>query len=163
MIIEELLQALATLESVRTERSFIEINLARLFVAYVLGTTWHDKFIALGTNPDSWMLNANDAWLAAHPVAVPDLRRITYSYRMVRLSDALFTLLGKVDGFELLRQRFLKFGNPRAPFTEAEIASLLAHNGCGVRIIGESWVFSSQEMVSSEDLGPKSEWAIEFT
>jgi hypothetical protein len=140
MIIEELLESLAKLESVSTERSFIEINLARVFVAFVLGTTWHDKFLALGTNPDPWMLNANDAWLAEHPVAVPDLRRITYSYRMVRLSDALFTVLDKVDGFELLRQRFLKRRDPRAPFTEAEIAGLLAHNGCGVRIIGESGV-----------------------
>jgi hypothetical protein len=133
--------ALAKLESVNTERTFIEINLARYFVSYVLGTTWDEKFIALGTKPDPWMLNANDAWLAAHPVAAPDLRRVTCFNRIIRLSDALFTLTrGKVDDFELLRQRFLKRQSPRAPFTEAEIASLLVRNGCGVRIIGESGV-----------------------
>ena len=105
----DLLYALAKLEAVNTERTFIEINLARYFVSYVLGTTWDAKFIALGTKPDPWMLNANDAWLAKHPVAAPDLRRVTHFNRIIRLSDALFTLtMGKVDDFELLRQRFLQ-------------------------------------------------------
>jgi hypothetical protein len=76
----DLLYALAKLEAVNTERTFIEINLARYFVSYVLGTTWDAKFIALGTKPDPWMLNANDAWLAKHPVAAPDLR-LSYSFQ----------------------------------------------------------------------------------
>jgi hypothetical protein len=86
------------------------------------------------------MLNGNDAWLATHPESPPDLRRATYSSRVVRLADAIFTIVGKVDGFERLRQRFLTRNDTRSSFLEAEIASLLIHNGCSASVIGESGV-----------------------
>ena len=84
------------------------------------------------------MLNGNDAWLRAHPVSPPDMRRILYTSRVIRLSDALFTLIPKVTGFERLRQRFHKRKDTQALFGEALIASLLVHNGISVQIVGES-------------------------
>ena len=114
--------------------------MSSLFLNIMLGEEWHNRCVALNNKPDPWMLNGNLAWLTAHPVADPDMRRLNYEQRVIRLSDALFTLVGKVAGFERLRQRFLARNNTRASFAEAEIASLLVHNGCSVQIIGETGV-----------------------
>lgn len=134
------LRALAQLEAVQIERTFLELNMSGLFISIILGEDWHKKRIALNENPDTWMLNGNEAWLAAHPVVAPDMRRVIYSHRVIRLSDALFTVSREIAGFDRLRQRFLKRKDTRALFAEAEIASLLIHNGCSVQIVGESGV-----------------------
>ena len=85
------LRALAQLEAVQIERTFLELNMSGLFISIILGEDWHKKRIALNENPDTWMLNGNEAWLAAHPVVAPDMRRVIYSHRVIRLSDALFS------------------------------------------------------------------------
>ena len=126
------LRALAQLEAVQTERTFLEVNMSSLFISIILGEEWHKKRIVPNTNPDPWMLNGNEAWLAANPIAAPDMRRIIYSHRVIRLSDTLFTVSREIGGFDRLRHRFLKRKDTRALFTEAEIASLLVHNGCSV-------------------------------
>lgn len=134
------LRRLADLEAVSTERTFVELNMSSLFLNIMLGEEWHNRCVALNNRPDPWMLNGNLAWLTAHPVADPDMRRLIYTQRVIRLCDAFFTLTGKVAGFERLRQRFLARDATRASFAEAEIASLLVHNGCSVQIVGETGV-----------------------
>jgi hypothetical protein len=130
--------ALEKIEAVRTERTFVELNMARVFLNAALGDIWVGKRINFNDKPDAFMLNGNDAWLRAHPVSPPDMRRILYTSRVIRLSDALFTLIPKVTGFERLRQRFHKRKDTQALFGEALIASLLVHNGISVQIVGES-------------------------
>ena len=107
-----------------------------IFVA--LGREWFDKHVYDSANPDPWMLNGTRDWFASHPVPPPDLRPIIHASRVTRLGDALFTVISNVRDSEKLKDRFLKRGDTRANFTETEIASLLAWNGCSVRIVGES-------------------------
>jgi hypothetical protein len=122
------------------DRQIIEINIAALFLNMVLGTNWCSKHVALGSDPDPWMLNGNDAWLARHPIA-DDVRRLVYYHRVIRLADSLATLLlHPVTGFDALRERIKTRPDTRASFTETEIASMLAYNGCSVQIIEETGV-----------------------
>jgi hypothetical protein len=138
--VDYVLEALARYEAINNERSFVAAAVSGLLLRGIFGEDWARKRLILNDKPDPWMLNGNDAWLATHPVAPPDLRRVTYSSRVVRLANALFTIIGKVDGFERLRERFLTRNDTRSSFLEAEIASLLVHNGCSVSVIGESGV-----------------------
>jgi hypothetical protein len=130
--------ALEKIETVQKERTFVELNMARVFISAVLGDDWCRKRIHLNDQPDSFMLNGNDAWLTAHPVPPPDMRRIVHTPRVIRLSDALFTLVPKVSGFERLRQRFHKRKDTQALYSEAQVASLLVRNGVSVQVVGES-------------------------
>ena len=87
------------------------------------------------------MLNGSERWIAAHPSPLPDLRAVIYSNRVVRLANSWFTLINKgFDGVETLRQRFLTRDDTRSAFTETEVASLLAFNGCKVSIVKETGI-----------------------
>jgi hypothetical protein len=138
--LDYLLEALTHSEAINNERTFVAMAMSGVFLSRIFGEDWVRKRLVLNDQPDPWMLNGNDAWLATHSESPPDLRRATYSSRVVRLADAIFTIVGKVDGFERLRQRFLTRNDTRSSFLEAEIASLLVHNGCSVSVIGESGV-----------------------
>ena len=59
---------------------------------------------------------------------------------VTRLGDALFTVIRRVRDSELIKQRFLTRNDTRSSFIEAEVASMLAHNNCAVRIVKESGV-----------------------
>jgi hypothetical protein len=118
------------------DEDLIEFHLASFFLWIVLGEEWHRRHITLASNPDSWMLNGNDAWCAAHPT-----RRLVYHNRVVRLADAIFTVSAKkVVGADGLLKRLRTRPDTRASFTEAEIASLLAYNGCLVSVVDESGI-----------------------
>jgi hypothetical protein len=132
------LDALERIEAVHKERTVIEVNMATILLNAVLGDDWCNKRVRLNSNPDAFMLNGNDMWLAAHPVPPPDMRRIMYTTRVIHLSDAMFTIVPKVVGFERFRQRFHKRNDTQALYSEAQIASLLVRNGASVQIIGES-------------------------
>ncbi|MGC1779588.1 MAG: hypothetical protein WBB34_16755 [Xanthobacteraceae bacterium] len=132
------LASLEKIETVNSERTYVELNMARLFLSAILGEEWCRRRVLFGDKPDPFMLNANDRWLATHPVPPPDTRRVLYTSRVIRLSDALFTLVGKVSGFERFRQRLLKRKDTSALFSEALVASLLTRNGAAVQIVGES-------------------------
>jgi hypothetical protein len=72
-----------------------------------------------------------------------DVRRLVYTHRVVRLANALFTLLlgkaiGKAKGFDVLRER-LRRPNTEPSFAEAEIASL-ARNGFDIEIVKETGI-----------------------
>jgi len=86
------------------------------------------------------MLNATDAWYDAnqpHETA----RRSVFSHRVVRLADAIFTLLKhEIASSESLRRRLQASHRVQPTFVEIEIASFLAHNGVEVRVIEESGV-----------------------
>ena len=130
--------ALEKIEAVQKERTFVELNMARVFLNAALGDDWISKRINFNDKPDAFMLNGNDAWLRANPVPSPDMRRILYTSRVIRLSDALFTLIPKTTGFERLRRRFHKRKDTHALFGEALIASFLVRNGLPVQIVGKS-------------------------
>jgi hypothetical protein len=132
------LRALEKIETVHKERTLIEINMARILLHATLGDTWCKKYVEFSATPDPFMLNGNDAWLKSNPVPEPDMRRIIYTNRVIQLSDAMFTLIPKVIGFEGLRRRFQKRKDTRALFSEAQTASLLVRNGVTVEIIGET-------------------------
>ena len=98
---------------------------ARLLCLY-FGWDWYERKVAFRDDPDGWMHNLKDD---------PGLGRVVYNSRVVRLADAIFTLLnGRFKGAEDLKQRFLT--RPTKPcFAEAEIASLLAYNGFDVEVV----------------------------
>jgi hypothetical protein len=139
-IIETLIDAVTDFEE-RTGRcdQLVEFYLARMFLTMVFGEEWARKRLELNPDPDPWMLNGNDAWLVKNPTH-SDVHLLVYHFRMVRLADAIFTVLtgDRVTGQEGLRQRFLTRPNTKASFTEAEIASLLVYNGCVVNVVAES-------------------------
>jgi hypothetical protein len=130
--------ALEHVEAVYPQDTVVRVNMAIVLLRAVLGDNWCNKYIRLNSNPDAFMLNGNDAWLAANPVSPPDMRRVIYTSRVVQLSDAMFTIVPKVNGFERLRQRFHKRNDTQALYSEALITSLLVRNRASVRIIGES-------------------------
>ena len=136
-----LLDTLARLESISTERGYVERGIAAAILLIIFGERWFKKYVDLNANPDPWMLNGTTAWLASHPVPPPDLRSIIHTNRVIRLGDAWFTIVNnRLHGLETLRQRFLRRNDTRAPFTETEVASLLIYNGCSVRVVAESGV-----------------------
>lgn len=116
----------------------VEHGMASRLLALVFGNDWYNQRIHFRSeDPDEWMLNGSDQWLAANPVQ-NDVRRIVHTHRVIRLANALFTLLG-VNGFDALKDRFLS--RPTKPcFIEAEIASMLVCNGFGVEILKEKGV-----------------------
>jgi hypothetical protein len=122
------------------DSQIIQFIVANHFLLGVLGTEWHSKHIALSATPDPWMLNATDAWYDAnqpHETA----RRSVFSHRVVRLADAIFTLLKhEVAGSESLRRRLQASHHVQPTFVEIEIASFLAHNGADVRVIEGSGI-----------------------
>jgi hypothetical protein len=136
-----LLDTLSRLESINTERGSVARNMAGALLFIIFGAEWFKEHVELNANPDPWMLNVTEAWLASHPVPPPDPRRIIHAQRVIRLGDAWFTIVNKrLQGLETLRQRFLTRNDTRASFAETEVASLLIHNGCSVRVVGESGV-----------------------
>jgi hypothetical protein len=136
-----------------------EYAVAGAFLFLVFGRDWYEQKIAFrDENPDDWMLNGSDAWLRrTRPPVFPsrpswwrspsgvwlrsddngDIRRLVHNHRVVRLADALFTLvLGKTEGFDWLKERF--FSRPtKACFIESEVASLLVYNGLRVAVVKE--------------------------
>jgi hypothetical protein len=118
----------------------VEHGMASRLLCLVFGYDWYNQRIKFRSeNPDEWILNGNDAWLAANPVE-NDVRRIVHTQRVIRLADALFTLIsGPVEGFGSLKDRFVY--RPTKPcFIEAEVASLLVRNGFQIKIIKETGV-----------------------
>jgi hypothetical protein len=134
-----LLTSLARLEAHTDNRGVIEVNIARVNIGAMLGEAWVEKYVLPSLHPDPWMLNGNDEWFKAHPVDGRDIRRGLHFYRVVRFSDALFTVgLGRINGFDVLRKRLRERTDMRALFAELEIASLLVKNKATVKVIGES-------------------------
>jgi hypothetical protein len=134
-----LLTSLAKLEAHTDNRGFIEANVARVNIGAMLGEAWVEKYVLPSLHPDPWMLNGNEEWFKAHPVDGTDIRRGLHFYRVVRFSDALFTVgLGRINGFDVLRKRLRERTDMRALFAELEIASLLVKNKATVKVIGES-------------------------
>jgi hypothetical protein len=141
-ILESLIDLLENhLEKHHSERQIIAVGLATHFLILVFGLEWVQRHISFrSSDPDEWMMNGDDAWLAAHPVE-NDFRRILHDHRTVRLADAMFTLLvNKVTGIDALRHRF-RSNDMRSCFVEAEIASMLScKNDFSVEIVEESGV-----------------------
>jgi len=99
----------------------VEYGMASRLLCLIFGYEWYEQRIKFRSeDPDEWMLNGADAWLAAHPVE-NDVRRIVHTHRVIRLAIALFTVAG-VEGFDALRDRFLHRAT-KPCFIEAEIAS----------------------------------------
>jgi hypothetical protein len=112
--------------------------MASRLLVLVFGNDWYGQRVKFrADNPDEWMLNGDDVWLSANPVP-NDVRRSVHACRVVRLADALFTLIhGRAEGLDSLKARFLTC--PTKPcFMEAEVASLFVCNGFHVKIIKES-------------------------
>jgi hypothetical protein len=135
-----LLETLADLEARYDDRARISKGMSEMLILLALGRDWFDKHVYDSDDPDPWMLNGTPAWFESHSVPAPDIRPIIHANRVARLGDALFTVISNVRDSERLKQRFLTRRDTRATFTETEIASLLAWNGCSVRVIGESGV-----------------------
>ena len=90
---------------------------------------WHERKILFRSDPDEWMLNRKG-----------DTGQDRYLYfdRVIRLGNALFTLLHEdCKGYDVLRQRFHSRAT-KPCFVEMEIASLLALNGLSVDIRQET-------------------------
>jgi hypothetical protein len=117
----------------------VEHGMASRLIYLIFGWDWYQRKIAFQSEPDEWMLNGNQEWLNTTKTD-NDVRRIVYTHRVIRLGDALYTLIkGKMKGGDILKDRFLK--RPTKPcFIEAEIASLLVFNGFEVEIIKESGI-----------------------
>jgi hypothetical protein len=118
----------------------VEHGMASRLLCLVFGYDWYNHRVNFRSeDPDEWMLNGNDAWLAAYPIE-NDVRRVVHAHRVIRLADAFFTLISSgVKGVDTLKERFLC--RPTKPcFIEAEIASLLVCNGFQVEIIKESGI-----------------------
>jgi hypothetical protein len=116
----------------------IEHGMASRLLALIFGYEWYSRRIKFcSEDPDEWMQNGDDGWLAANPIE-NDVRRIVHAHRVIRLADALFTLFSsRVEGLDVLKNRFLT--RPTKPcFIEAEVASLLVCNGFQIQIIKES-------------------------
>jgi hypothetical protein len=126
-------------EKTRGVRQLVEHGMANRIIYLIFGWDWYQRKIAFQSEPDEWMLNGNQEWLKTIKVE-NDVRRIVYHHRVVRLGDALYTLIkGNVEGGEVLKERFLK-RSTKPCFIEAEIASLLVYNGFDVEIIKESGI-----------------------
>lgn len=118
----------------------VEHGMAGRLLTLAFGYDWYDRRIKFrASDPDDWMLNGSDAWLAANPTQ-NDVRRIVHTHRVIRLADAVYTLIrGGVEGFDAVKDRFLS--RPTKPcFIETEIASLLVCNGFRLKIIKETGV-----------------------
>ncbi len=117
-------------------RVILEQGMAARLIFLVLGRDWYQKRVMFRPDPDDWMLNGNDAWLET--TAIPDdVRRIVYTHRVVRLADALYTLItGQAKGLDLLRRR-LQTRPTKPSFIETEIASLLVFQGFELEVVGE--------------------------
>jgi hypothetical protein len=138
-LVEALCEKLTSIEAETNGiPQLVEHGMAIHLLALVFGYEWYEQRIKFrNENPDEWMLNGNEEWMAANPVA-DDVRRIVHTHRVTRLADALFTLIkGGTEGIDVLRDRFLTC--PTRPcFIETEIASLLVCNGFRITIIKES-------------------------
>jgi hypothetical protein len=110
-------------------RQVVDVVIASHFLDVVLGRDWTLRKVAPQAGYDEWMQNR---------LKPEGMSGIVYGHRVVRLANALFTLLqANVAGFEILRKRF--HVRPTKPcFIETEIASVLTVNGFKVEIIGES-------------------------
>jgi hypothetical protein len=142
----ELAEHMAHLESKTSGvRQVVEVGVASAFLQIFLGTDWCSRKIIPVATPDGWMQNrlrsdaTNTSW-------------ITYFGRVVRLADALFTLVqSRAIGIEALRKRF--HNRPTKPcFIEAQIASLQVANGFRVEIVEESGLRGRDfDLVASRD------------
>jgi hypothetical protein len=130
----------------------VEHGMASRLLALVFGYDWYERRIKFrAEHPDDWMLNGSDAWLTANPMD-NDVRRIAHAHRVIRLADAVFTLIsGRAKGFDVLKDRFLS--RPTKPcFIEAEIASLLVCNGFQIEIIKEHGIRGGDfDLLASKD------------
>jgi hypothetical protein len=148
-------------------RQLVEQSIASFFLFLAFGRDWYERKIAFrDDHPDPWMMNGSDRWLKRIPSATApmsprwwrnetgglwlktaktnDVRRIVYTHRVIRLANALWTILlgeakGVAEGFDVLRERLRRL-NTESSFVEAEIASLLVFNDFGVRIMKETGV-----------------------
>ena len=79
-------------------RQLVEHGMASRLICLFLGWDWYWRKIAFQSKPDEWMLNGNQEWLNSTKIE-NDARRIVYNHRVVRLGDALYTLIkGDVKG-----------------------------------------------------------------
>jgi hypothetical protein len=128
----ELAEHMAHLESKTSGvRQVVEVGVASAFLQVFLGTDWCSRTIRPVETPDVWIQNrlrsdvTNTSW-------------ITHFGRLIKLADALFTLLqSQAIGLEVLRKRF-HTRSTKPCFIEAQVASLQATNGFRVEIVGES-------------------------
>ncbi len=127
-------------------RQFIEIGISSAFLLLAFGREWYERKIAFRDDaPDPWMMNGSDCWLSRVQSTAPpvrsrwfrasctngiwiktaktgDVRRLVYSHRVVRLANALFTVLlgeanGMAKGFGVLRDR-LRGPDTKSSFVE---------------------------------------------
>jgi hypothetical protein len=121
-------------------RQLLNHIIANHFLRLILGHEWHSEYCGASENPDPWMMNGSDEWLAENPI-YNDVRPQIHASRVIRLSDAIFTLL-RSEGIrvEWLRQRMGERSDIQATFVELEVASLISHNGGDVRVIEESGI-----------------------
>jgi hypothetical protein len=121
-------------------RHLVEHGMASRLIYLFLGWDWYQRKIAFQSSPDEWMLNGDWEYLKNSAKSENDVRRIIYAHRVIRLGDAIYTLIkGKVKGRDILKERFFKRAT-KPCFIETEIASLLVFNGFEVEIIKESGV-----------------------
>jgi hypothetical protein len=138
--ISYLLKNLDDFERRFNDDALIAQGMSEAVIILALGVEWFTRHVKPNNNPDPWMLNGSQQWFSSHPVSPPDQRPVIFRMRVTRLGDALFTVIRRVRDSELIKQRFLTRNDTRSSFIEAEVASMLAHNNCAVRIVKESGV-----------------------
>jgi hypothetical protein len=110
------------------DRAMCEFTFAAALLELSYGTDWYQQNIKLRAKPDEWMHNLQGDQSEG---------RILYHHRVVRLGNAVFTLLqAKTKGWDTLKGRFQKRAT-KPCFVEAEIASMLVYNGFDVEIKNE--------------------------
>jgi hypothetical protein len=110
------------------DRAMCEFTFAAALLELSYGTDWYQRKIKLRAKPDEWMHNLQGDQSEG---------RILYHHRVVRLGNAVFTLLqAKTKGWDTLKGRFQKRAT-KPCFVEAEIASMLVYNGFDVEIKNE--------------------------
>jgi hypothetical protein len=131
-IFQNLTDELHNIESrANGDEELAKLIVAGTFLEICFGTEWFNRKIELRDEPDEWMHNLKGD---------TGIGQVVYAHRVIRLADAIFTLLNAgAKGWDLLKQRLSK-RSMKSSFVEAEIASLLAYNGYDLEIVKESGI-----------------------
>ena len=115
-------------------RQLTEYGMASGFLLMLFGEEWYERRVRpRPDDPVPWMLNGDDSWLVRNPIP-NDVRRIVHRQRVIRLTNALFTLASPslVEGFKHLLTRLVN-RIMEACFFETEIASMFRHTAFKLR------------------------------